>query len=227
MENPYAKETHFSKRKFRVFLKLFCQDFTALQMASLTHVNRNTANLWINRIRERIEKLSEKEKLQNALCVQVDEIFFNDTKIMFPKYFFPRREIAVLGIIDLHGKVYARIVEKVTKANVYPIIQSCCARGATIFTDGARVYKGLSKTGYKHAFVNHVHNEYSRYENGSCVTTNRIEGFWGWMKVRLAKFRGVKWDCLHLHIAESVWRFNHRKEDLYKLLLKEFRKNPL
>ena len=227
MENPYAKETHFSKRKFRVFLKLFCQDFTGLQMASLVHVNRNTANLWMGRFRQRIYDLSEQEKLKNATSVQIDETFFNDTKIMFPKFKWPYREIAVLGIIDAHGSVYARIVEKVNKACVFPVIQECCASGATIFTDGGTVYKGLSKLGYKHAFVNHIHNEFSRYENGLCITTNRIEGFWGWMRVRLTKFRGVKWDHLHLHIAESVWRFNHRKDDLYKILLLEFRKNPI
>jgi len=41
-----------------------------------------------------------------------------------------------------------------------------------------------------------------------CFVTNRIESFWDWIKVRLSKFRGVKWDNLLLHIFESTWRFN-------------------
>lgn len=69
--------------------------------------------------------------------------------------------------------------------------------------------------------------EFSRHVNNDCITTNRIEGFWGLMKVRLAKFRGVKWDNLAVHIAESVWRYNHRKDDIYKLLLREFRRKKL
>lgn len=32
---------------------------------------------------------------------------------------------------------------------------------------------------------------------------------------------------LHLHIAESVWRFNHRHDDIYLLLLACFRANNL
>jgi hypothetical protein len=42
----------------------------------------------------------------------------------------------------------------------------------------------------------------------------------------LAKFKGVKWSNLYLHIAESVWRFNHRRDEVYKILLKEFRIRP-
>ena len=48
MKNKYANGTHFSKCKFRQLLKMFCNDFTALQIASLTHLNRNTVNMWIN-----------------------------------------------------------------------------------------------------------------------------------------------------------------------------------
>ncbi len=77
--------------------------------------------------------------------------------------------------------------------------------------------------GYKHAVVNHLDYEFSRYENGVCITTNQVESFWAWMKVRFAKFRGIKWKNMHLHVAESVWRFNHRQNDIYLLLLDLFR----
>ena len=81
--------------------------------------------------------------------------------------------------------------------------------------------------GYQHYSVNHIEKEFSKHIEEMCITTNRIGGFWGWMKVRLDKFRGVKWDNLHLHIAESVWRFNHRQDDMYLLLLRQFRAKKL
>ncbi|MCL2338744.1 MAG: IS1595 family transposase [Proteobacteria bacterium] len=227
MKNPYAKETHFSKRKFRKFLQLFCKDFTATQIADFMNVNRKTANLWINKIRMRILLIVEQEKLCNAVCVQMDETYFTKTKEYFPKYKLPHEEIAVFGIIDSAGRVYAKIVEKVDIIHVFPVIFEVCAKDATIYTDSAVLYKGLSKLGYKHHAVNHRNMEFSRYENGACITTNMIEGYWGWLKVRLGKFRGVKWDNLDLHIAESVWRYNHRQDDIYKLLLKEFRVDKL
>jgi transposase-like protein len=227
MKNRYANETHFTKCKFRQFLQLFCKDLTALQIASLTHLNRNTVNLWINRIRARILFIAEQEKLCNADNVQADETFFTNGGKFYPKWKLPYDEVVVFGMIDGNGKVYARIIDKATKEQIIPIVQECCKEKATIFTDGSNVYYSLSKLGYKHGFVNHVNKEFSRYENDMCITTNRIEGFWGCMKVRLAKFRGVKWDNLALHIAESVWRFNHRQDDIYRLLLKEFRVRPL
>ena len=51
--------------------------------------------------------------------------------------------------------------------------------------------------------------------------------FWGIAKTRLSKFRGIRKDKFYLHLKETEYRFNHRKEDLYHLLLEEFRKNPL
>jgi len=227
MKNHYAKRTRISTRQFRKFLRLFCKDFNASQIADLMNWNRKTVNLWITKIRMRILLIAEREKLRDATCVQMDETYFTKTKEYFPKYKLPHEEIVVFGIIDTYGKVYAKVISKENKAHIFPVIFECCAPNATIFTDKAPVYKGLTKLGYKHHSVNHSDKEFSRYERGVCITTNRIEGYWGWLKVRLAKFRGVKWDNLELHIAESVWRYNHRQDDIYKILLKEFRVNHL
>jgi|GEM_PF-2483350 len=227
MKNTYSKRSRISTRQFRKFLQLFAKDFTTLQIADLLHLNRNTVTLWINKIRMRILLITEQEKLRDATCVQMDETYFTKTKEYFPKFKLPHEEIAVFGIIDSSGRVYAKIVPKANKAQIFPIIFACCASDAAIYTDSAWLYRGLSKLGYKHHTVNHKNMEFSRYENDVCITTNRMEGYWGWMKVRLAKFRGVKWDNLGLHIAESVWRYNHRQDDIYKLLLKEFRVRPL
>ena len=45
--------------------------------------------------------------------------------------------------------------------------------------------------------------------------------------MRLSKFRGVSKQTFYLHLKECEFRFNHRRDDLYKMLLKEFRKAPL
>ena len=227
MKNPYAKETHFSKRQFRKFLQLFCKDLNASQIADLMNINRNTANLWINKIRARILLITENEKMQNATLVQVDETYFCKPRTFFQKFKFHFEEIAVFGCIDSSGKVYATIVPHACRACIYPVIFECCATDATIFTDKSTIYRMLPKLGYQHRTVNHVENEFSRYENGMCITTNRIEGFWGYMKLRFMKFHGVKRANLAVHIAETVWRFNHRQDDIYKILLKEFRVEKL
>lgn len=227
MKNRHQNVSKISDEKFRLLIKYFCKDFTVLQIADLLHINRNTASLWVNRIRQRIYELVEEERMSNSKSVQMDETYFTKAMEYYPKYKFPYQEIVVFGIINEQGKVYAKIVDKANKREVFPIIQQCCAKNATIFTDSAALYEGLSKLGYQHYFVNHVDKIFSKYIDDMCITTNRIEGFRGWMKVRFAKFRGIKWDNLPLHIAESVWRFNHRQDDIYLLLLAPFRANKL
>ena len=54
-----------------------------------------------------------------------------------------------------------------------------------------------------------------------------VENFWGYVKMRLSKFRGVSKQTFYLHLKECEFRFNHRRDDVYKMLLKEFRKAPL
>ena len=56
---------------------------------------------------------------------------------------------------------------------------------------------------------------------------NGIEGFWGFAKSRLTRFRGMSPSTFSLHLKECEFRFNHRKQDLYKLILILIRKNPL
>ena len=51
---------------------------------------------------------------------------------------------------------------------------------------------------------------------------NGIENFWGLAKVRLFKFRGMNKKIFYLHLKECEFRFNHRKENLYQLLLKNY-----
>ena len=46
-------------------------------------------------------------------------------------------------------------------------------------------------------------------------------------KTRLSKFRGMDKNMFKLHLKECEFRFNNRGKDLYKILLDNFRKEPL
>ena len=45
--------------------------------------------------------------------------------------------------------------------------------------------------------------------------------------MRLYKFRGLDKNTFYLHLKECEFRFNHRQENIYKLLLKLIKNNPL
>ena len=76
MKNPYAKVTHLKKRKLKQVLRLFSEDLSAIQIASIVNLNRKTCNLWLYRIRLRIVEMARAEEFTEATLVQVDESWF-------------------------------------------------------------------------------------------------------------------------------------------------------
>ena len=57
-----------------------------------------------------------------------------------------------------------------------------------------------------------------------------IESFWAYAKLRLSKFKGIKRQNFILYLKECEFRFNNRGKkgaELYKILLKMIRENPL
>jgi transposase-like protein len=122
----------------------------------------------------------------------------------------------VFGVYKRNGKVYAEIVENVKAKTLQAIIKGKVDFGATIYTDGFRAYDSIVHIGYqKHYRIYHQDN----YAVGD-VHINGIEGFWGYAKVRLVKYRGISKNTFYLHLKECEFRFNYRSYDLYKMLLK-------
>ena len=114
------------------------------------------------------------------------------------------------------GKVIVRIVPDCSKESLMPIIQELALEGSTINSDGRKTYDGLTLNGYDHYRVFHSKNEFAR---GKCHV-NGIENFWTFAKRRLANFNGCDSDKFVVHLMECEWRYNHRNEDLYKVLSK-------
>jgi len=54
-----------------------------------------------------------------------------------------------------------------------------------------------------------------------------IEGFWSYAKNWLYMYRGVPKKFMHLYLAETSFRFNHREQDLSPLLYKALKKNTI
>ena len=62
------------------------------------------------------------------------------------------------------------------------------------------------------------------------VKTISIESFSAYTKLRLSKFKDIKRQNFTLHLKEYEFRFNNRDKkgvQLYKILLKMIRENPL
>ncbi|WP_419052890.1 hypothetical protein [Collinsella stercoris] len=74
-KNKYVTKSHLSERKFRELPRLFCADVTALSAASLTGLNRNTANRYHGMPRARIAEICEADSPFDGE-VEADESYF-------------------------------------------------------------------------------------------------------------------------------------------------------
>lgn len=205
-----------SRAKFRQLLKLFALDLTATQITALSGLNRNTVNRYLTLIRQAIAQHCQRESPFSGE-VELDESYFGARRVRGKRGRGARGKTIVFGIYKRNGRVYTEVVLNCKKASLQAIIRGKVDLTATIHTDGFRSYDGIVHMGYrKHYRVRHDRDEFVRGNSH----INGIEGFWGMAKTRLVKFRGMSRSTFYLHLKECEWRFNHRDEDLYRLLLK-------
>lgn len=205
-----------SRVKFRQILRLFALDLTAVQIAKLAQLNRNTVNRYLTLIRRAIAAHCDSESPFKGE-VELDESYFGPKRVRGKRGRGAGRKTIVFGIYKRNGCVYTEIVPNCSRRTLYAIIKGKVATSSTIHTDRFRSYNGIVDLGYrKHYRIDHSRDEFALGANH----INGIEGFWGLAKVRLVKFRGLSKNTFYLHLKECEFRFNYRNQDLYKVLLK-------
>ena len=222
MKNKYIKLANFSEDKFRQIIRCFSEDINASKTASITKFHRNTINRIFTLLRKRVFDLSQQNTQENGVF-ELDESYFGARRVRGKRGRGAAGKTPVFGLLKRHGNVYVQIVKNCSRSQLLPIIQGKILEGSTINTDGWKAYDGLILNGYTHHRVYHSKNEFSRGKKH----VNGIEGFWSFCKRRLSKFNGMNGKLFYLHLKECEFRFNHRHDDLYLLLLRELRNNPL
>jgi len=222
-KNKYVNSSHISEAKFREIIRYFSEDLNATQISNLTKISRPTINKYLKAIRIRIAEYCTLDSP------------FSEPREMIENYFSNRNirggggrsaaEKGILfGLIKRGDRVYTEVIPDTKRVMMQAIIRGKASIDTLTHSEGWRDYHGL---------VDMRHNRYFRLpheEHASVEKQNRIdrlESFWSYAKYRLAKFRGIEKEKFNLHLKECEYRFNHRGEDLYKLLLKIFRKNPI
>ena len=223
MKNKYIKRSRISEAKFREIIRYFSLDLDAQTIAILTGLNRNTINRYFNLIRRRIAEFCELQSPFNGE-VEVDESYFGGKRIKGKRGRGAGNKTPVFGILQRGGKVYTEIVPNCAKRTLQAIIRGRVKPDTVIHSDYWRGYNGLVDIGYKkHYRVHHGSNEFAN--NKSHI--NGIESFWSFAKRRLMKFHGISESTFYLHLKECEFRFNYRKQNIYDILLKMIRENPL
>lgn len=198
MKNRYVNRAKISEAKFRDLVRFFALDLTAIQIAEITGLNRNTVNRYLTEIRNKICRYSwlsappglripksEIDGDQCSFCVLVRE----EDSLIFA-------EILPANLADNNNL-------DLMKALGFDIL--------------------INTENGTHQFIGNKPSDKEKHRK----KINRIENFWSIAKSRLAKFKGIHSTTYQLHVKESEFRYNNRNDDLYQLLLKILRKDPL
>ena len=124
----------------------------------------------------------------------------------------------VVGVVERDGEVVAKYMSSLSGQQLKDFIMPNISPDESILmTDQFTGYKGLDDS-----VERHVVNHQERYVNEDGVThTNTIEGFWAGIK---RAFYGThhhyskKW--IQRYIDEAVFKYNHRKENIFEEFFK-------
>jgi transposase len=217
------KRSRISEQKLREIIRYFVYDLEATKVAEMTGLTRKTIDRYYRKIRTAIT-LHQHKTTPFSEEVELDESYFGGKRKGKDKRGrCVIDKVPVFGIKKRDGRVYTQIIKNASRAELKPIIKQLIEKDSTIYTDGWKAYDGLVLDGYKHYRINHS----KEFAQGKTNHINGIENFWGWCKMRLAKFRGLHRHTFLLHLKESEWRFNHRylnAQERYRELLKIVRK---
>jgi len=194
--------TRLRSSQLQKLLEFFIAGTTARTAAELTGVNRNSANLFYNKLRTIIVHFTEWESPFLNGEVEVDESYFGGVRK-------GRRgrgaagKVPVFGCLERKGKVYTQMISDVKEKTLMPIIRSKIKPDSIIYSDNFRSYNALDVSEFKHLRINHS-KKFAEEKNH----INGIENFWNQAKRHLRKFNGVPKNKFHLFLKECEFRFN-------------------
>ena len=222
-KNRYYKRSRITERTFRRLIRCFTLDLTATNCSALTGISTRSVNDIFLKIRTQLVPECQRHS-PLAGEIETDESYFGPKRIRGKRGRGAGSKTIVFGIFQRNGWVYTEIVPDIRKASLQKVIRGHVKLETVIHSDGWRGYQGLVDMGYsKHYRVHHGVNEFARGN----AHINGIESFWAFAKLRLIKFKGISKRTFFLHLKETEFRFNHRNDDLYRLLMFILRNNPI
>jgi transposase len=225
MKNRYLKGAHISERKVRELLKLFCEDLTATQIANISGISRITINAYLKLIRIHIARFCEEKNPVHTIngklfFLPVDNFQMNGQQKngkTLTKSFY--------GIFKYEDVIYTNKLINIEPSWVYDWVKGKVnADAAIVEKHRLNLYNGIVDFNTLKLF--RINTSPSGLIKGRSQI-DEIDLFWGTLKSRLAKFRGLNGNTLYLHVKETEFRYNYRNEDIFELLINIIHKRPL
>ena len=206
-------------RKEVAVIKGFYQQAPAYRLANDLGLDVKVVTRIYQRLRVVIFHLAELEGAQSKLSgeIELDEAYFGGRRKGKRGRGAAGKSI-VFGLLERDGRVYTKVVESVGAQTLMEHIRTRTRKGSVYFTYAFKGYRSLRRYG-KHHTINHRKGMVDRRTKNHI---NGIEGFWSYAKHILYNYRGVSRYYFPMYLKEIEFRFNHRKDNTFKLFLKAY-----
>ena len=192
----------------------FYQQQPAYRLANDLGVDYQTVTRVYQILRTALYHIAELEGTKLSGEIEMDEAYFGGRR-KGQRGRGARGKSIVFGLLERDGRVYTRVVEGVSANDLMAVIKKKTRKGSVYYSDTFKSYNSLKRLG-KHMRVNHSK---SMVDKKTKNHINGIEGFWSFAKHILYNYRGVSKYHFPMYLKEVEYRFNHRKENLFKLFL--------
>lgn len=116
------------------------------------------------------------------------------------------KKVPVVGAIEKKGRVYVKIIEKLTGKNLLSMLKHTVNTDESIvFTDEFRSYGSFDNV------VERIKIKHSEGYGSGLKTINTIEGFWSILKNGIkGNYRAISKKYLPFYLAEFSYKYNNR-----------------
>lgn len=116
------------------------------------------------------------------------------------------KKIPVVGAVEKKGRVYLKIIEKLTGRNLLAMLkQRVNTEDSIVITDSFRSYDKFDEV------VEHIKINHSEGHGKGVRTVNTIEGFWSLIKNGIkGSYRSISKKYLPFYLAEFSYKYNNR-----------------
>lgn len=123
----------------------------------------------------------------------------------------------LLGIQQHEGRLKIQQLDEAQQLEFFSLNELDKTYGQLVYSPRGAIYASLAVRGKKVTVTAPSDKGKARESNGG------VEGFWGYTRNWLYSRRAVSEKFFHLYLAETLFRYNHRDEDLYPLIYKALR----
>ena len=198
-------------------LKLFELELTIHKMASQLRQAYNTIYKAVTTIRMALlaQALDGSRILMSPLG---REIGFDGTRATLRTTHSPMQTIPVFGIIKRSDWVFIDILHHMEAETVFHFNVNFGLKlermGNIIYTDRYQRYDALVLCGDQR-----LPYDYIRQRKKRALVDVQLSGFWKFAKPRLQRFNGISPHRFPLYLKELEFRYNHRRDNLFPLML--------